>query len=510
MRKGRLQHRVCWLSAISVLALQSTVAVSADHQGRNNRPVTSARSESRLAQADKVIPSSDLDLPAEEPTIGPGKLEPEASMEEAGPGLLSLGQDGLLSGDEKRPPSPKLQGFLQQETGYTYAAPGHLSTAVIRAQIGSSGQFSSNLKWKATFRGEFDPVYAWSDFYPDRARDDQRWYGLIGETYVDTTLKGWDLRLGRQNVVWGEMVGLFFADVVTAKDLRHFILPSFDVIRIPQWAARGEYFIGDSHLELLWIPVTTFDRIGKPGAEFYPFQVPAPAGFTQQFRDDQLPARSLANSNVGARFSTLQKGWDMSAFWYKSMDSSATFYSEIVPTGPSSGTIIYTPRHDRISQMGGTVSKDVGESTVLKGEAVYTSGRSFNVTRTIQPGGVVEKDTLDYALGIDYALPDDARLNIQFFQRAFFKHDSDMLAERVETGATLLYNRKVTSNLRGEVLWIQSMNRWENLIRPRLIWKVESNLQVVAGVDFFNGPVYGALGRFNGRDRLYVETRLSF
>jgi hypothetical protein len=33
---------------------------------------------------------------------------------------------------------------------------------------------------------------------------------------------------------------------------------------------------------------------------------------------------------------------------------------------------------------------------------------------------------------------------------------------------------------------------------------------VAAGVDIFNGPVTGALGRFNNRDRIYVETRYDF
>ena len=63
------------------------------------------------------------------------------------------------------------------------------------------------------------------------------------------------------------MVGLFFADVVSARDLREYLLPSFDIIRLPQWAARAEYFFGDSKLELVWIPVPTFDNIGKPGSE---------------------------------------------------------------------------------------------------------------------------------------------------------------------------------------------------------------------------------------------------
>ena len=114
------------------------------------------------------------------------------------------------------------------------------------------------------------------------------------------------------------------------------------------------------------------------------------------------------------------------------------------------------------------------------------------------------------AVGLDYTLPEDARLNVQAFQRVYFGHDPDMLQDRYETGATFLYNRKLRQKVEGEILWIQSLNRWENLIRPRIIWRVEQNLRVSFGVDIFNGPVTGVLGRYANRDRIYIETRYDF
>ena len=51
--------------------------------------------------------------------------------------------------------------------------------------------------------------------------------------------------------------------------MREFILPAFDILRIPQWAVRAEYSKNDFHAEVLWIPVPTLDEIGKPGADFY-------------------------------------------------------------------------------------------------------------------------------------------------------------------------------------------------------------------------------------------------
>ena len=139
----------------------------------------------------------------------------------------------------------------------------------------------------------------------------------------------WDFRLGAQQIIWGEVVGLFFADVVSARDMREFLLPSFDIIRIPQWAARAEYFAGDSHVEFIWIPVPAFDRIGKPGADFYPAPLPSPTppSVAALFLDPQRPDRNLGNSNYGVRANTLVSGWDIAAFYYRSFSTSADVLS---------------------------------------------------------------------------------------------------------------------------------------------------------------------------------------
>jgi hypothetical protein len=408
---------------------------------------------------------------------------------------------------ETKQPGLNLKGFVQQETAYTYADPTHWSRAVFRAQVGASGRLGDNAKWKATVRGDVDPVYFNSGYYNDEVKRDQRADFLVGETYVDTSVSGIDLRLGRQNIVWGEMVGLFFADVVSAKDLRSFVLPTFDIIRIPQWAARGEYFSGDSHLELIWIPYNSYDNIGKAGSDFYPMQAPAPAGFQQQFRGELIPDHKLSNSNYGARFSTLKAGWDVSAFYYRSTDASATFQREIVlaPTP----TIYWQPRHDRIWQAGGTLSKDLGPA-VLKGEVIYTDGRSFNVTRASEATGLVRQDTWDWVLGLDINLPRDARLNVQGFQRIYLEHDPDLYYDRIESGASFLLNVKLVAKWEAEVLVIHSLNRSEYLGRPRIVWKPQQNLRVAFGVDVFGGPITGFLGRYRDRDRVYVETRYDF
>jgi hypothetical protein len=398
------------------------------------------------------------------------------------------------------------RGFVQNETAYTYADPAHWSRGVVRTQLSTQGG-EGRLKWKATVRVDVDPVYYGTEFYTQAVREDQRLDFFLRETYIDTSVGGLELRLGKQNIVWGEMVGLFFADVVSATDQRDFILPDFEIIRIPQWAARVEYFGEKSHAEIIWLPYPDINNIGKPGSEFFPFPTSAPPGFNQKFDDEVRPAHGLRNSNFGARISTLRNGWDLSAFYYRSTDVNATFYRNVTPT--PTPTLVFTPRHDRIWQAGATLAKDLG-SVVVKAETVYASGRHFNVTRLTEPTGVVPQDTLDYVLGLDFTLPKETRLNLQYFERVFFNHDPDLIQDRREDGVSLLLSGKIGASFEPEFLFIQSVNRNDSLMRPKLGWLPARNWRVSFGVDIFTGAVTGFFGRFDDRDRAYIELRYDF
>ncbi|HQQ35661.1 MAG TPA: hypothetical protein PK372_07030 [Rugosibacter sp.] len=400
----------------------------------------------------------------------------------------------------------KLRGFAQFELARAVNDPDHWSKMLTRVELGRSGKINDWLKWKVSARVDYDGVFDADNFYSDEVRRDQRFNMGFRETYLDMDAGNWDIRLGRQHVVWGEMVGLFFADVVSARDMREFILPEFNILRIPQWAARAEYFKDDFHAELLWIPVPTYDETGKPGSEFFPFQ-PEYAGFATKYRVEDKPDRKLANSNFGVRGSWLVKGWDISGFFYRSMDAAPTFYRQVV-LGPQP-EVIYQARHDRISQVGGTLAKDFG-SMVLKSEMVATRGRRLGVLRLSDDDGVVRQNIFDWVVGLDIPLPSEARFNAQIFQSIITNHDRDVIPDEVESGYSLLLNGKLASQVEAEVLWVASFNRTDWMLRPKVNWTFEKNWRLSTGVDVFHGPAEGLFGRYNNRDRVFTEIKHFF
>jgi hypothetical protein len=365
------------------------------------------------------------------------------------------------------------------------------------------------VKWTVAARGDVDPVYMSDSFYLPAVQQDQRADFFWRETYLDFSAGPLDFRVGAQNIVWGDVVGFFVADVVSPRDLRQFLLPSFDIIRAPQWAVRAEYFKGDSHLELVWIPYPSYDNVGKPGSDFYPVRLPSPTTPAQAapFLDPQKPAQTLANSNYGIRGNTLVAGWDLALFYYKSYSRSPTFYT--LP-GPSAALpVVVQPLYDRIWQVGGTLNKDLGQ-LVLHAEGVYTDGQSYASTDPAAPQGVLPRNTFDWVVGTDFTLPHDVKLNVQLFQRLYDHSASTLVVQTGDFGVTAQLAGKITAAWEPQLLWIQTFGGGGALIRPRLNWYPAKNTAFGFGVDIFTGADSGVFGRYNNRDRVYGEVRYDF
>lgn len=399
---------------------------------------------------------------------------------------------------------PTLTGFYQNDLAYTYAGDAHWSRFNNTLDLAAQGRTPGGMGWKLGGRVYYDPIYDLTDHYPRAVREDQRFEAMIREAYVDLGAGDWEFRLGRQHIVWGEMVGLFFADVVSAKDLRQLVLPDFDMIRIPQWAARGEYFSGDFHAEAVWIPVMTYDDIGKPGAEFYPFNPPAIPGFQTVIAKEKQPV-GLDEAAYGARLSWLKGGWDVSGFYYTANDPSAAFARQSSPT-----VITYQPIHKRIHQLGATLGKDLGPM-VLKAEAVYTRDKRFATLDPLDADGLVKQNLFDYIVGLEWSFPQETRFNVQFFQRWFPDHNAGIVPDKTESGVSLLLSTQALHpRLEPEMLLVRSLNRDDWSAQFKLGWRLDGHWRLAAGVDLFEGPPDGLFGVFDDKDRVYTEVRYSF
>ena len=398
-----------------------------------------------------------------------------------------------------------LSGNLRNETAFRLSPPDQLSKLRTLGYLAGTGQWSEEFSYKVSGRLWYDAVYDMTDHYPRPVEDDQKKDGELRDTYVDFSHQDWDVRLGKQQIVWGEAVGLFYADVVNAKDLREFVLPDFEFIRIPEWSSDVEYTHESFHAELIWLPFPEMDKVGRPGSE-YAFVQPAPPGAQVVYGPESDPAQSLGNSEVGGRLSYQVAGWDFGAFHLRTWDKFPVYTVSEQP-----GEVALTATHPRLTLDGATFSKEVNE-VVLKGEFIYNWQKYFQSTDPSNPTGIVPKDFMDCLLGADYVFPGKLDTALQLGQRIIRNYQPDLFQQReVRTLVTLWLKRPFWDDqLEPEVILVKDLNSTDAMVRPKISYKLTSHWRITLGVDLFGGAPDGLFGEFADRNRGYTELRYDF
>jgi hypothetical protein len=402
-------------------------------------------------------------------------------------------------------PRLELKGDIKSETAYRLSRPREFTKTRNQLTLSKNGRLSEKLSFKLKGRFYYDLVYNHTNNFPQNVASDQRKDFQLREAYLDYSNGPFDLRMGKQQIVWGEAVGIFFADVVNAKDLREFILPEFEWIRIPQWGVNFEYAKKNFHSEFIWLPVLEFNKLGVRGAEFeFPHPVPEGTSFTTQ--DPAEPKDSFKNSEAGLRLSYLIKGWDLSAFYFYSWDKFPARFRSI-----SAGVYNFTPRYKRLNILGTTFSKEI-KNVVLKGEFVFNRKGHFSIFDNTDADGITRKDFIDYLIGLDYTFPAGINTNVQFMQRIIFNYDKRLVNEKAVRNSVSFWVSKnfLNNNLKAECLVISSLMEKDLLYRPKVTYTFSSNWKWGAGIDIFHGERSGIFGKFRNKDRAYSEITYSF
>jgi hypothetical protein len=401
--------------------------------------------------------------------------------------------------------STVLSGYLREEGAYRVSQPQNLSLLRSTIFANLTGQVTEGITFRVSGRLYYDAVFDLTSQYPDAVSDQEKRDGEFRDTYMDVSKGNWDVRLGKQQIVWGEAIGTFIADVVNARDLRESVLPSFDFIRIPQWGTDVEYRRGEFHVEGIWFPVPVMDIVPRPGAEFAP-ALPVIPDYQIVFQHEAQPSDSLKNGEFGGRLSYLLGGWDFSAFYFRTWDKEPVYFRTIEP-----GVITLFPTHPRITYDGFTFSKELS-AVVLKGELTYTEGKYFSTTDLSSPTGVVSKNTIRYLLGADHTFDNSVQLGLQASQQIIQRYESDLfMQKRQQTSVSARLERPFWNDrLVPSFEAITDLPYEDYLLRPYLSYKWASRWSVQLGFDFFGGSQDGPFGQFGHHDRVYSAIRYDF
>ncbi|MDO8637802.1 MAG: hypothetical protein Q7R34_16460 [Dehalococcoidia bacterium] len=100
-----------------------------------------------------------------------------------------------------------------------------------------------------------------------RATNDNELNAEMSELYADVSLGNLWVRLGRQQIVWGEMIAARFLDQINPLDLSwhaRFEPEEFENIRVPQWTLRARYNVPQM-VPLPWLADAYLEGFVNPG-----------------------------------------------------------------------------------------------------------------------------------------------------------------------------------------------------------------------------------------------------
>ena len=401
---------------------------------------------------------------------------------------------------------------LRQETAFRIASPRNFSKIRQFVKAETKFTFNDHLKMKLGGRAWYDAVYDVTDQYPPDVGDSLRKEITIRDAYLDISAPKVNIRLGNQQIVWGEALGQFFADVVTPKDLREFLLPTFEFVRIPIWALDLQYnFLPGWTLEAVLSPDMSVDKLAPQGADFAFFIPPPPPGVNQVLLPDDKPQTDFKHWNGGLRFSYLVKGWDLAWFYYTSPDHVPALFKTLT-VDPTTGvtTLVLDPKHKRVHHLAATFSKAIGDAAVLRGEFVYTIGRFFNAQNITLDNGVVRRDMIRYVVGLDYSVG-KFDMNSEFQQQAILGSTANVADDILDTWFFLRFEYGLLEEkLVPEVIFIVGLPEGDTQISPRLHFQVIPSVMLTWGADIFTGPQDTLYGEFGHSSRIFMNTAWSF
>jgi len=314
----------------------------------------------------------------------------------------------------------------------------------------------------------------------------------VKELYVDIFFDSMDLRVGKQQIIWGKADGVFITDVISPKDMTDFILPDFDEVRMGVTALKADYYTSALDFELVWIPTFT--------PAVLPSGIWTPSDFVT-INNLNVPDNTLDNSEVFGKASYMGSAIDIELMGGYMWDD--------LPAADFDGALF--AEYHRVGMAGGSFSTDIA-GVIVRGEGAYYNGKNFTIATGPLPfdKSTVEKDFVNYMVGLDYSIA-GFTLGTQFIQEIVLDYDNSIIFndEFKNTMTFVIAKPLLNDTLMLEFFSYVGLSNEDSLLRPKVTYDLADGLEIILGADIFLGDS-GDFGQYDDNDLIYTKVKYSF
>lgn len=337
----------------------------------------------------------------------------------------------------------------------------------------------------------------------------------LREVYMDMYFNKFDLRIGKQQVVWGKADGVFITDVVSPLNLTEFLLPDFDEIRTGVIAAKLNYYLKNSTFEAIYIP--QFTPTVRPDANsIWYIQPDFPITPTFDWSKSTVNP-SLENSEFFLKWSAMTSKIDFELMGGYTWDDNPAMHvkkefeinnSTTSPSPMLTGLTII-PEHHRLALAGGSFSTEI-KGLIFRGEGAYYNGKYFQTENPLAPDALVQKDYLNYVAGVDFTIG-STKLSTQFIQKYIINYDDDITESEVQNTATFMARYDLLrETLHLELFSYIGLTNYDALIRPKITYDFDDSFSILLGGNIFVGDQDGQFGQYQDNTMAYLKIKYNF
>jgi hypothetical protein len=302
------------------------------------------------------------------------------------------------------------------------------------------------------------------------------------------------LRVGWQQIAWGETFGSQVLDVVNPRDLSDPFRRDLSWIRRSIPAVNTQFFLGKASLQGVYVPWPESPRLAPKGSIFDPLRGTLPPG-VEVAPYDKPPLGGGAEG--GARLSYLfDFGLDVALLHYSSGQRMPVYDMEIRDMRP-----VLVPVDTRVALSGLSYSYSRG-SLVIRGDHAFIDGQAVP-SRT---GLIVKEQVMQSVLGVDAQVGDSFHVGVQY-------HRDDYSDEARDSLSWLVRVVPPSSSFELDLMLFHGLNHSDLWFQSKLSWSMTGSLEFFLSHDVFDGKAndrLSAIAFFRGMNRTFSGLEVSF
>lgn len=301
----------------------------------------------------------------------------------------------------------------------------------------------------------------------------------LREAYAYYSNDHWDIRAGRQIVVWGVADCLRLTDIISPMDYTEFLAQDYDDIRIPTNGLRIRYSGNKWSLEGIINPVTSFYEL--PTDEENPWSI----GYVTIGEE---PSHKLHNMEYGARLSFFNSGVDFSLSALHTWNKMPVMHNGI-------------GKYKRMTMLGADVSIPINKFVIRSEVAEYLDEAQAGMGTNDIPRAA----STNALIGIDWYAGNDWNLSAQY------SHKYVAWGEHRNTGLSTI---RISKELLHNTLTLQDfayIDVTNGGVYSRLSadYALNDQLHAMLGYDYFHADK-GMFNIYKKNSEIWLKLKYSF